>query len=150
MNMQFAIKYLDNDLYGEEGVNYATARAAAVDLRTDRNAVLPPQTTMRVGTGIAVDMRQQQVAGLVIPRSGMGSVGLVLANVVGLIDPDYQGEIFITLLNRSLYRDMTITRGQRVAQLLFIPIVVAELIPVEEFVDHTSRGSGGFGSTGIM
>jgi len=128
---------------------YKTPGAAGMDLRIieDIGFMLPGEV-MKFGTGLAVEVPVGYV-GLIVPRSGLGSQGLVLGNLVGTIDSDYQGEIFLTLWNRS-DRKIKINAGDRVAQLIIIPHAeVVSWEQVEEFGVKTTRGEGGFGSTGV-
>ncbi|MCD8500314.1 MAG: dUTP diphosphatase [Gammaproteobacteria bacterium] len=128
---------------------YATTGSAAIDLRaclTEPLTVFVGETVL-VPTGIAIHMRQPDMAGMILPRSGLGHKhGLVLGNLVGLIDSDYQGEIKISCWNRGM-ADYSITPGERIAQLLFLPIFHVSFTIVQNF-DPTERGEGGFGHTG--
>jgi len=122
-----------------------TAKSAGYDLRIVDPVSIPPGETRLVGTGIRISL-PENVAALVIPRSGLGNRGVSLGNCVGLIDPDYRGEIKASLYNRTK-KYVNLSRGDRVAQLLFTPFVIPELIKVDE-LDETQRGDGGFGHTG--
>lgn len=129
---------------------YATDGAAGMDLR----ACLPAPTrlaagqTLHVGSGIAISIRNPGYMAVLAPRSGLGSRhGIVLANTVGIIDSDYQNELRIALYNRSA-SDYTIEPGERVCQLLIVPVVQATLKVVDEFGEPTERALKGFGSTG--
>jgi len=128
---------------------YATPGAGAMDLHAclDGPLTLAAQEVALVGTGVAVHIAEPELAGVVLPRSGLGHRhGLVLGNLVGLIDSDYQGEIKLSCWNRG-NSSFTIQPGDRIAQLAFIPWVRASWQVVEMF-EETSRGQDGFGHTG--
>jgi dUTP pyrophosphatase len=128
---------------------YATAAAAGVDLRACLAAPLDvaPGETHLIPSGIAVHMGDPAFAAVVLPRSGLGHKhGIVLGNLVGLIDADYQGEILISCWNRSGV-SFRIEPGERIAQLVFVPVVRAEFTVVDGFT-ASERGAGGFGHTG--
>jgi dUTP pyrophosphatase len=128
---------------------YATPGSAGLDLRAciERAIELKPGQTELVPTGMAVHLADAGLAGVVLPRSGLGHQhGIVLGNLVGLIDSDYQGQIFVSLWNRG-NEVFTLTPMQRIAQLVFVPVVQVQLNPVEAFLE-SGRGGGGFGSTG--
>ncbi len=129
---------------------YATDGAAGVDLRAilDCPLALQPGQTELISTGLAIHIKDPQIAATVLPRSGLGHKhGIVLGNLVGLIDSDYQGPLMISCWNRS--QDVfTISPGDRIAQLVFVPIVQVEFDTVSDFV-HSNRGQGGFGHTGL-
>lgn len=130
--------------------DYATAASAGMDLRAmlDAPLDLAPGTTALVSSGLALHIGDPQLCALVLPRSGLGhKQGLVLGNLTGLIDADYQGPLMISLWNRSAVA-YTITPGDRVAQLVFLPVARARFERVLEFAD-SARGSGGFGHTGV-
>jgi dUTP pyrophosphatase len=135
-------------------LKYATPSAAAMDLRAvtpdNGNAIvtLEPGATAKIGTGIRLNMPHEEMAALILPRSSLGSQGIVLANTIGLIDADYQGEIIVALKNTS-HKDFHVQTGDRIAQLMFIPVIRPRLITVSHFVTTTERGTGGFGSTGV-
>lgn len=127
----------------------ATDGSAGIDLRANIEAdtVIMPGHTLMVGTGIAIDIGDPSVAAVILPRSGLGAkYGIVLGNLVGLIDSDYQGELMVCLWNRS-ETSYTVSKGERIAQLVFTPVLHPELVQVEEFV-ASERGDGGFGSSG--
>ncbi|MBE8157923.1 MAG: dUTP diphosphatase [Betaproteobacteria bacterium] len=129
---------------------YATAGAAGMDLRAclDLPLSIAPGETKTVGTGIAISIRHPGYMGLLAPRSGLGvKHGIVLANTVGIIDSDYQDEIRAALFNRG-GKVYEIAPGERICQLIFIPVTRAVLKIVEAFSQTTARGAGGFGSTG--
>jgi len=128
---------------------YATPGSAGLDLRAciERAIELKPGQTELVPTGVAIHLADAGLAGVVLPRSGLGHQhGIVLGNLVGLIDSDYQGQIFVSLWNRG-NEVFTLTPMQRIAQLVFVPVVQVQLNPVEAF-SESGRGAGGFGSTG--
>jgi dUTP pyrophosphatase len=134
------------------GPAYATAFSAGLDLRAcfeDEEIVIPAGDRVRVPSGIAVEAPGPDVAGFVYSRSGLGAVqGLTVAQGVGVIDPDYRGEIIVFLLNTA-GEERRLRRGERMAQLVFQPIVRAE-VEVAEKLDETARGAGAFGHTGRM
>ena len=128
---------------------YATDLAAGIDLRAmlDHDVTLAPQQTMLIPTGIAIFMQNPYLCATVLPRSGLGfKHGIVLGNLTGLIDADYQGQLMVPIWNRS-QESFTIKVGERIAQMVFVPIVRAKFEVVDDFT-ATSRGTQGFGSTG--
>jgi dUTP pyrophosphatase len=130
--------------------DYATALSAGMDLRamTEGPLTLAPGESALVPSGIAIHLGDPGLCAVVLPRSGLGHRhGLVLGNLTGLIDADYQGPLMLSLWNRSATA-YTITPGDRVAQLVLLPIVRARFDRVEEFA-ATARGEGGFGHTGV-
>lgn len=135
-----------------EKFNYATEGSAGIDLRActaEAQIVIPPGGRHRFPTGIAVECTMPGVAGFVYSRSGLGTKdGLVVSQGVGVIDPDYRGEILVSLLNTS-DQPRTVTRGQRIAQLVFQPVVRAMIVP-QDTLSETERGAGGFGHTGAI
>jgi dUTP pyrophosphatase len=132
--------------------DYATSGAAGIDLRACLTAPLEllPGDSVIISSGLAIHIHDPQLAGLLLPRSGLGiRHGIVLSNLVGLIDSDYQGEIQIGVWNRGQI-SYTIQPGDRICQLIFVPIVQVALKIVPEF-DHTSqRHDGGLGHTGTQ
>lgn len=129
--------------------DYATPGAAGMDLRAmlDRPLELAPGHTHLIPTGIAIHIDDPSMAAVILPRSGLGHKhGIVLGNLVGLIDSDYQGQLFVSCWNRgsSAFR---IEVGERIAQLMLVPVVRAEFERVEEF-SESDRGEGGFGHSG--
>ena len=127
----------------------ATAGSAGVDLRAclDQPLELAPGATALIPTGLAIHIADPKLAALIIPRSGLGHKhGIVLGNLVGLIDSDYQGELMISCWNRGA-QAFRIEPGERVAQLVVVPVVQVEFEVVESF-EESARGSGGFGHTG--
>jgi dUTP pyrophosphatase len=128
---------------------YATPGAAGLDLRAclDAPLVLQPGDSQLVPSGIAIHLGDAGLAAIVLPRSGLGAKhGIVLGNLVGLIDSDYQGQIFVSVWNRGKAA-FTIQPLERIAQLVVVPVVQVELQVVEQFA-ASARGAGGFGSTG--
>ncbi|MFA5914385.1 MAG: dUTP diphosphatase [Burkholderiales bacterium] len=129
--------------------HYATAGAAGLDLRAciDAPIELKPGATELVPSGIAIHLADPGLAAMVLPRSGLGHKhGIVLGNLVGLIDSDYQGQIFVSLWNRGGSAFM-LNPLERIAQLVVVPVLQVELNVVDEFT-ASERGAGGFGSTG--
>jgi len=129
--------------------SYATSGSAGLDLCAclDEDLVLEPGQTQLIPTGLAVYIADPALAGLILPRSGLGHKhGIVLGNLVGLIDSDYQGQLFVSAWNRS-ETAYTITVGERIAQYVLVPVVQAGFTLVDAF-EETERGSGGYGSTG--
>jgi len=142
------IKLLDSRLCGEPPA-YATAGSAGLDLRAclDAPVMLSPGETTLVPSGIAIHLADSGLAAIVLPRSGLGHKhGIVLGNLVGLIDSDYQGQIMVSVWNRG-NGPFTIEPMERIAQLVIVPVVQAGFNIVEEFT-VSERGEGGFGSTG--
>jgi dUTP pyrophosphatase len=129
--------------------HYATPGAAGLDLRAclDAPLALAPGASELVRTGLAIHLGDPSLAAVVLPRSGLGAKhGIVLGNLVGLIDSDYQGEVMVSLWNRGKAA-FTIQPLERIAQLVVVPVVQVELAVVDEFA-ASARGAGGFGSTG--
>ena len=128
---------------------HATEGSAGMDLRAciDDTFVLRPGDTELIPTGIAIHINDPSLAATILPRSGLGHKhGIVLGNLVGLIDSDYQGQLFVSIWNRG-NQDFTIEVGDRIAQLVFLPVVQVDFEEVKEF-DNSSRGEGGFGHSG--
>lgn len=128
---------------------YATPGSAAVDLRAclDAPLAIGPGQTHLVGTGLAIHIADPGLAGMILPRSGLGHKhGLVLGNLVGLIDSDYQGQLMVSVWNRS-DTEFVLNPMERLAQYVVVPVVQVDFAVVEEF-GQTERGAGGFGSTG--
>ena len=127
---------------------YATDGSAAVDLRAAEGLVLEAGARAIVPTGVHIAPESKNVVAIVAARSGMAiKHGISLSNGIGVIDSDYRGEICVGLINHS-DKSFTIERGDRVAQLMFMPVLSANFI-VAETLDETERGAGGFGSTGV-
>jgi dUTP pyrophosphatase len=128
---------------------YATDGSAGLDLRVCINEPIQiaPQETVLLPTGVSIYIADPKLAAVILPRSGLGHKnGIVLGNLVGLIDSDYQGELKISCWNRGV-EHFTVNPGERIAQLVFIPVVQAAFEIVENFTE-SSRGEGGFGSSG--
>lgn len=128
---------------------YATPGSAGIDLRVciDEPLQIAPQQTVLLPTGLSIYIASPALAAVILPRSGLGHKhGIVLGNLVGLIDSDYQGELKVSCWNRG-QDHFTVEPGERIAQLMFVPVVQAEWVIVDAF-DETSRGEGGFGSSG--
>ena len=128
---------------------YATAGSAGLDLRAclDEAIVLAPGETTLLPTGLAIHIADPSLAAVMLPRSGLGHKhGIVLGNLVGLIDSDYQGQLMVSIWNRG-QTTFTIEPGERVAQMIFVPVVQADFNLVESF-EATDRGEGGFGHSG--
>ena len=145
---QLDVKILDPRLR-DSLPHYATAGAAGLDLRAciDAPLDLAPGKTELVPSGIAIHVGDPRFAAIVLPRSGLGHKhGIVLGNLVGLIDSDYQGQVMVSVWNRG-QSPFTIHPLDRIAQLVIVPVVQVEFNVVEEF-ELSDRGSGGFGSTG--
>ncbi|OBX11359.1 deoxyuridine 5'-triphosphate nucleotidohydrolase [Gallibacterium salpingitidis] len=144
------VKILDARIGSEFPLpSYATEGSAGLDLRalTDEKIVLQPGETRLIPTGLSIYIADPTLAAVILPRSGLGHKhGIVLGNLVGLIDSDYQGPLMISAWNRS-QQPFTIEVGDRIAQLVFVPVVQAEFNIVTDF-EQTERGSGGFGHTG--
>jgi dUTP pyrophosphatase len=127
----------------------ATPGSAGLDLRAciERALVLEPGETHLVPTGIAIHLEDPGLAAVLLPRSGLGHKhGIVLGNLVGLVDSDYQGQVMVSVWNRGSH-PFTIEPGDRIAQMVVVPVVQVELEVVAEF-EESARGAGGFGSTG--
>lgn len=144
------LKILDPRLGNEIPLpNYATSGSAGIDLRAclETETTLQPGETLLIPTGIAIHINDHQLAAVLLPRSGLGHKhGIVLGNLVGLIDSDYQGQVFVSCWNRG-QSAFTIQIAERIAQMVFVPVVQAEFELVTDF-DQTERGTGGFGHTG--
>ena len=143
------VKFL-HQVWKENELAYATEHSAGLDLRacidTDELEIGPGEKAA-VPAGVAIEIREPSVAGYVFSRSGLGTKeGLTVSQGVGVIDPDYRGEIKVSLLNTS-GQTRRIRRGQRIAQLVFMPIFQGVITAVDE-LGETDRGAGGFGSTG--
>ena len=146
------VRILDSrlkDTNGEHAPHYATAGSAGMDLRAciDAPVTVAPGETRLIATGIAIHLADPGLAAIVLPRSGLGHKhGIVLGNLVGLIDSDYQGEIFVSLWNRG-QTVFDLNPLDRIAQLVVVPVVQVNFNVVDSFA-ASQRGAGGFGSTG--
>jgi dUTP pyrophosphatase len=128
---------------------HSTPGSAGMDVRacTDADLVITPGETVLIPTGMAIHIADPALAAVILPRSGLGHKhGLVMGNLVGLIDSDYQGQVFVSCWNRS-QEAFTITPGMRIAQLVFLPVAQVKWQVVDTFT-VSSRGAGGFGHTG--
>lgn len=145
VNMKFM-----HAVWEENDLAYATDHSAGLDLRAcidDEYVEIAPGQKYAFPAGVAIEILEPSIAGYVFSRSGLGTKdGLTVSQGVGVIDPDYRGEIKVSLLNTS-DQVRRIRRGQRIAQLVFMPIFQANILKVDELGD-TDRGTGGFGSTG--
>ena len=150
MKTPIELKILDSRFGSEFPLPaYATPGSAGMDLRAmiDTTMVIAPGKTVLIPTGIAVHVADPSLAAVILPRSGLGHKhGIVLGNLVGLIDSDYQGPLMVSCWNRST-EPFTLEIGDRLAQLVFVPVVQAQFTLVDEF-NSSDRGEGGFGHSG--
>jgi deoxyuridine 5'-triphosphate nucleotidohydrolase len=150
MNRSIQLKILDSRLTEEFGLpDYATEGSAGLDLRSclDEPLILHPGESALIPTGMAIHIADPGLAAVLLPRSGLGHKhGIVLGNLVGLVDSDYQGQVFVSCWNRA-QESYEITPGERIAQMVFVPVVRAEFEVVEAF-SPSQRSEGGFGHTG--
>ena len=150
-HIEVQLRILDNRLGSEYPLpDYATLHSAGMDLRAmiDNPLTLQPNESQLIATGLSIFMGDAEVCAQILPRSGLGhKQGLVLGNLVGLIDADYQGPLMVSLWNRGLV-SQTIQPGDRIAQLVFMPVLRARFTHVAQFVE-SARGEGGFGHTGV-
>jgi dUTP pyrophosphatase len=144
------LKILDQRLGNEFPLpHYATEGSAGMDMRACVEAPLDiaPGETHLIPTGMAIHVEDAGLAAILLPRSGLGHKhGIVLGNLVGLIDSDYQGQVFVSCWNRG-NETFTVNPGERIAQMVIVPVVHADFEIVDEFVE-SDRGAGGFGHTG--
>jgi len=144
------LKILDSRLGKEIPLpDYATKGSAGLDLRAclDKPVILEPGETLLIPTGLAIHIEDHSMAAMLLPRSGLGHKhGIVLGNLVGLIDSDYQGQVFVSCWNRG-NTAFNIEIGERIAQMVIVPVIQAEFEQVTEF-GESHRGDGGFGHTG--
>jgi dUTP pyrophosphatase len=150
MKQRLQVKVLDERIGREFPLpSYATEGSAGLDLRAllDAPLTIKPGETVLIRTGLAIYIGDPNLAGLILPRSGLGHKhGIVLGNLVGLIDADYQGELMVSCWNRG-QAEFVMQPGERLAQYVLVPVVQAEFEVVDEF-QASSRGAGGFGSSG--
>ncbi len=150
MKKPIDLKILDPRIESEFGLPaYATPGSAGLDLRAciDKPLDLPAGHTELIPTGIAIHVHDPKLAAVILPRSGLGHKhGIVLGNLVGLIDSDYQGQLFVSCWNRG-DKTFRVDVGERIAQLVFVPVVQAAFNVVNSF-DESERGGGGFGHSG--
>ncbi|OPF63294.1 MULTISPECIES: dUTP diphosphatase [Hydrogenophaga] len=147
--MQIDVKVLDPRMAGQLP-SYATAGSAGLDLRAclDAPLTLAPNAWQLVPTGLAIHLADPGYAAMILPRSGLGHKhGIVLGNLVGLIDSDYQGQLMVSAWNRSDVA-FTIEPMERIAQMVIVPVVQARFNVVSDFAQASERGAGGYGSTG--
>ena len=131
--------------------HYATPGSAGLDLRAmlQQDTLLAPGQTLLIPTGLSIHIGDPDLAAMILPRSGLGHKhGIVLGNLVGLIDSDYQGELMVSCWNRG-NSEFTLAVGERIAQLVLVPVVQAHFELVESF-DESQRGTGGFGHSGTQ
>ena len=148
-HMRIDVKLLDPRL-AEQGPQYATPGSAGLDLRAclESPLTLAANAWQLVPTGLAIHLADPGFAAMILPRSGLGHKhGIVLGNLVGLIDSDYQGQLMVSAWNRS-DTAFTIEPMERIAQMVIVPVVQAQFNLVHEFAETSVRGSGGYGSTG--
>ena len=148
-HMQIDVKVLDPRM-ADQLPAYATAGSAGLDLRAclDAPLTLAPNAWQLVPTGLAIHLADPGYAAMILPRSGLGHKhGIVLGNLVGLIDSDYQGQLMVSAWNRSDVA-FTIEPMERIAQMVIVPVVQARFNLVSEFAQASERGAGGYGSTG--
>ncbi|MBR0574088.1 MULTISPECIES: dUTP diphosphatase [Pasteurellaceae] len=147
---QIDLKVLDKRIGTEFPLpSYATEGSAGLDLRAliEEKMIVEAGQTVLIPTGISIYIADPNLAAVILPRSGLGHKnGIVLGNLVGLVDSDYQGPLMVSLWNRS-NQPFTVEIGDRIAQLVFVPVVQASFNVVEEF-NQTERGEGGFGHSG--
>lgn len=150
MSQSIQLKILDSKIGNSIPLpTYATEGSAGLDLRVciDEPIQIAPQATVLLPTGIAIYIADPKLAAVILPRSGLGHKhGIVLGNLVGLIDSDYQGELKISCWNRS-QDHFTVNPGERIAQLVIVPVAQVAFKVVDEFTE-SNRGTGGFGSSG--
>ena len=147
--MKIDVKILDPRI-AEQLPAYATPGSAGLDLRAclDAPLALAPNAWQLVPTGMAIHLADPGYAAMILPRSGLGHKhGIVLGNLVGLIDSDYQGQLMVSAWNRSSVA-FTIEPMERIAQLVIVPVLQAQFNIVQEFSAASERGEGGYGSTG--
>lgn len=150
MQKNIELKILDSRLGTEIPTpQYATSGSAGLDLHAclDTATTIEPGQTILIPTGMAIYIEDPGLAAMLLPRSGLGHKhGIVLGNLVGLIDSDYQGQVYVSCWNRST-QAFTVEIGERIAQLVIVPVIQARFEVVDQFTE-SSRGEGGFGHTG--
>lgn len=150
MKQSIQVKILDKRIQSQFGLpQYATSGSAGLDLRAciDQPLTLEPGKTELIPTGIAIYIEDEKLAAVLLPRSGLGHKhGIVLGNLVGLIDSDYQGQVFVSCWNRG-QTSFNIAPGDRIAQMVFVPIAQIAFKVVDNFVE-SARADGGFGHSG--
>lgn len=153
MTLQVQYKILDKRLGNEiELPHYGTKGSAGLDLRAciDKELTIEPGQTVLIPTGMAIHLDDSGLAAMLLPRSGLGHKhGIVLGNLVGLIDSDYQGPLMVSCWNRSDVA-YSVAIGERIAQMVIVPVLQPVFTEVAEFGDATERGEGGFGHTGTQ
>ncbi|RKZ70721.1 MAG: dUTP diphosphatase [Gammaproteobacteria bacterium] len=146
------LKLIDKRLGNEFPMpEYATPGSAGMDISAclDESVEIKPGETTLIPTGFAIHVEDTGLAAVLLPRSGLGhKKGIVLGNLVGLIDSDYQGQVYVSCWNRG-HESFTMNPGDRIAQMVFMPVVQAAFEIVDEF-DESHRGEGGFGHTGVQ
>lgn len=146
------IKIARPELISNEDLpEYGTYGSAGIDLRAaiPQEIVITPNSQVMIPTGISIFINDPNYAAMILPRSGLGSKGLVMGNLVGLIDSDYQGELSVVAWNRNPTESFYIKPLDRIAQMIFVPVVHAKFNVVSEFQEKSERGTGGYGSTGV-
>lgn len=150
MSVKVDLKILDERLGNSIPMpTYATEGSAGLDLRAclEQEMTITPGETQLIPTGMAIHLDDPGLAAMLLPRSGLGHKhGIVLGNLVGLIDSDYQGQLMVSVWNRG-NKDFTVEVGERIAQMVIVPVIQPEFNLVSDF-DQSDRGEGGFGSTG--
>lgn len=150
--MKIEFRKLDQRIGNEfKAPAYGTQGSAAFDLVAclDAPLELPPGKSELIGTGIAFHINDPQYAAMILPRSGLGAKeGVVVGNLVGLIDSDYTGQLKVSVWNRNHDKSVRINPGDRVAQLVVVPVIQIEPVWVDSFSENSDRGANGFGSTG--
>ena len=151
MKQPIQLKILDSRIGNEFDIpDYATDGSAGMDLRAcvDQTTTIEPGQTILIPTGLSIYVADPSLAAVLLPRSGLGHKhGIVLGNLTGLIDSDYQGPLMVSLWNRGS-TEFSVEPGDRIAQMVFVPIVQAKFEIVDEFT-QSERAEGGFGHTGV-
>ena len=147
MRAQIEIQFFDPRAEERGAPQYATEGSAGLDLRSCDTCQLMPGNSWGFPLGFGVHINDSDICAIIMPRSGLGVKGILPANVVGLIDSDYQGELIVHLKNYS-DTEYVVQNGDRIAQLVFMPVFQAQFTVVDDWSVRTKRGEGGFGSTG--